>query len=368
MTAINLTVNGAEIRADVAARTHLADFLRESLCLTGTHLGCEHGVCGACTLLIDGEPARSCITFTPACAGRAIQTIEGLEDDLVITALRQAFSAHHALQCGYCTPGMLMTARDIVRRLPDADDARIRLELAGNLCRCTGYNGIVAAIRDVLDQRLNFVVAPAAGLSQTVPPNFIVAPTQQAVQQAVAARPSGPGLSQTLTLAVPCETLWQALQDPALVASCVPGARITNLAQNHVTGEMIVAFGPIKGQFIGSADVTYGDHAGSIVGEGQDSVSKTRLTARADFNVTAIDAAASRLSLTIHYSLRGALAQFARGPIVAAFADEIAAIVGANLQTRLTGGSLAPPRAFNPMRVIITIIWRRAKTLLKGRP
>jgi aerobic carbon-monoxide dehydrogenase small subunit len=153
MTRIALTVNGAPVQAEVEPRMHLADFLREQQLLTGTNLGCEHGVCGACTLEIDGAPARSCITYAAACDGASVRTIEGLEDDPVMAELRAAFTAEHALQCGYCTPGMLVTARDIVMRLPDADEARIRRELSGNLCRCTGYMGIVRAIERVLAAR-----------------------------------------------------------------------------------------------------------------------------------------------------------------------------------------------------------------------
>ena len=152
MKPIALTVNGKSVEASVQPRTHLADFLREHLRLTGTNLGCEHGVCGACTLMIDGAPARSCITFAVACEGADVRTIEGLDEDPLMDALREAFSAEHALQCGYCTPGMLMSARDIVTRLPAADEARVREELAGNLCRCTGYVGIVRAILSVLEQ------------------------------------------------------------------------------------------------------------------------------------------------------------------------------------------------------------------------
>ena len=147
---IRLTVNGEAVQAEVEPRTHLADFLREGRGLTGTNLGCEHGVCGACTLEIDGAPARSCITFAVACDGANVRTIEGFEEDAVMAKLRAAFTAEHALQCGYCTPGMLVTARDIVMRLPGADEARIRQELSGNLCRCTGYMGIVRAIQRVL--------------------------------------------------------------------------------------------------------------------------------------------------------------------------------------------------------------------------
>jgi carbon-monoxide dehydrogenase small subunit len=150
---VSMMVNGQSVQAEVEPRMHLADFLREQHGLTGTNLGCEHGVCGACTIEIDGAPARSCIAFAAACDGASVRTIEDFENDPVMAALRDAFTAEHALQCGYCTPGMLITARDIVIRLPDADEARIRKELSGNLCRCTGYMGIVRAIQLVLATR-----------------------------------------------------------------------------------------------------------------------------------------------------------------------------------------------------------------------
>ncbi|CAO3381597.1 Aerobic carbon monoxide dehydrogenase (quinone), small chain (EC 1.2.5.3) [Azospirillum argentinense] len=150
---ISLTVNGTRVEASVPPRQHLGDFLRERELLTGTHLGCEHGVCGACTILIDGEPARSCITFAVACDGRSVTTVEGLDDDPVAAELREAFSAEHGLQCGFCTPGMLVAARDVVLRCPDADNPAIRTAMSGNLCRCTGYVGIVNAIRRVIDAR-----------------------------------------------------------------------------------------------------------------------------------------------------------------------------------------------------------------------
>ena len=153
MKPVTLTVNGKPVNAEVEPRTSLADYLREGEGLTGTNLGCEHGVCGACTIEIDGAPARSCITLAVACEGASVRTIEGFDGDPVMEQLRAAFTAEHALQCGYCTPGMLVTARDIVTRLPDADEARIRLELSGNLCRCTGYVGIVNAIQRVLKNR-----------------------------------------------------------------------------------------------------------------------------------------------------------------------------------------------------------------------
>ena len=162
---LSLTVNGRPVEAAVEPRMHLADFLRDVLRLTGTHLGCEHGVCGACTVLIDGAPARSCIAYAITCDGADVRTIEGFDHDPLMQALRHSFTRHHALQCGYCTPGMLITSHDIVRRLPEADEARVREELSGNLCRCTGYVGIVEAVGAVLAEppaRANGTPGPAS--------------------------------------------------------------------------------------------------------------------------------------------------------------------------------------------------------------
>ena len=147
MSKVSLTVNGNALSAEIEPRTHLADLLRETHNLTGTHIGCEHGVCGACTLLVDGVPIRSCITFAVACENAKVTTIEGLDEDEIARELRAAFTTHHALQCGYCTPGMIVSARDIVLRLETPSEHDIRVAMSGNLCRCTGYVGIVRAIQ-----------------------------------------------------------------------------------------------------------------------------------------------------------------------------------------------------------------------------
>ena len=140
-----MNVNGEPVSAEVEDRMTLADFLRDRLNLTGTHLGCEHGVCGACTVLVDEEPVRACILLAAAVSGRAVRTIEGFEDDRAMALIRECFSEAHGLQCGYCTPGMLITVRDLLQRGRCAGAGEIRAELAGNLCRCTGYAGIVKA-------------------------------------------------------------------------------------------------------------------------------------------------------------------------------------------------------------------------------
>jgi carbon-monoxide dehydrogenase small subunit len=146
MTPIAVTVNGQKVQALVEPRTHLADFLRENCRLTGTHLGCEHGVCGACTVLIDDAPARSCITYAIQCDGLSVRTIEGFEDDALMGELRTAFSREHALQCGFCTPGMLMTAVALATEKPTLTEADVRHGLEGNICRCTGYQNIVVSV------------------------------------------------------------------------------------------------------------------------------------------------------------------------------------------------------------------------------
>jgi aerobic-type carbon monoxide dehydrogenase small subunit (CoxS/CutS family) len=142
---IDMKVNGEAVAAEVEDRMTLADFLRDRLDLTGTHLGCEHGVCGACTVLVDDEPVRACIMLAAAVAGKEVRTIEGFEEDRTMEVIRECFSEAHALQCGYCTPGMVITVRDLLQRGRCADADQIRTELAGNLCRCTGYAGIVKA-------------------------------------------------------------------------------------------------------------------------------------------------------------------------------------------------------------------------------
>jgi aerobic carbon-monoxide dehydrogenase small subunit len=150
---IRLTVNGTVYERAVEPRLLLSDFLRHTLGLTGTHVGCEHGVCGACTILVDGNSMRACLLFAVQLDGSSIETVESLGTIAQLNPLQEAFREHHALQCGFCTPGMLMTATDLLRKYPLATDDEIREGLSGNLCRCTGYEHIVRAIRSVVTAR-----------------------------------------------------------------------------------------------------------------------------------------------------------------------------------------------------------------------
>jgi carbon-monoxide dehydrogenase small subunit len=152
-TTISLTINGKSRTVTVEPRMSLADLLREELRLTATHLGCEHGVCGACTVLIDSEPARSCIALAVTLDGADVRTLEGLADDPLMSTLKAAFHDKHGLQCGFCTPGMLISSWDLLTRKGALSEAEIRVAMSGNLCRCTGYQGIVRSIKAAADQR-----------------------------------------------------------------------------------------------------------------------------------------------------------------------------------------------------------------------
>jgi carbon-monoxide dehydrogenase small subunit len=150
---IRCVVNGTEVRRLVPVRQHLVDFLREGLGFTGTHLGCEHGVCGACTVRVDGRIVRGCLMLACQADGKRIDTVEGLTDDGTLAELQKAFHERNALQCGFCTPGMLLTAQELLDARPHANRDEIRAFIAGNYCRCTGYHAIVDAIEHVLVRR-----------------------------------------------------------------------------------------------------------------------------------------------------------------------------------------------------------------------
>jgi aerobic carbon-monoxide dehydrogenase small subunit len=379
MRRVSLTVNGAEITAEVEPRTQLADFLREHFFLTGTHIGCEHGVCGACTILLNGAPARSCIAFAAALEGEDVRTIEGLEDDPVIVALRAAFTAEHALQCGYCTPGMLVTARDIVLRLPQADEATIRHELAGNLCRCTGYAGIVRAIRRVLAEApAHPPAAPARPVATARPvpaPLAVSAPALHTPPPPAVPADAGSSFALAVPVARPRAEVWAALHDPALIAGCVPGARLTMVGKEGITderiaGEMRVALGPITAAFAGAARVRFDEpaHTAVLAGEARDARTGTRLSGEATIALAAASDATTTANLSVTYALAGPLAQLARGAIVRAVAGQIAQTVGRNLERLLAGAPVSPPPPrLSAFSLLARTLWRQLRRLLGRR-
>jgi carbon-monoxide dehydrogenase small subunit len=391
MTKVSITVNSEPALAEIEPRTHLADFLREHVRATGTHLGCEHGVCGSCTVLLNGVPVRSCITLAVACEGQNVRSIEGFEDDPVMESLRAAFSREHALQCGFCTPGMLIAARDIVLRLPDADEARIRRELAGNLCRCTGYLGIIKAVHTVVQEhaKLKGTAGSAsvkAAVSATTLPQTLdearheptAAPLSGLVRASEAGVPAAPLQSkqgwtlfeEQFVIHRPASEVWEALANFPMVASCLPGAELIEHDQEKVKGRMTVRLGPINAAFSGSAVITRDNAAmcGSVRGAGTDSGSRSRTTVRASYRVAANPAGpGGSVTLQVEYNLQGPLAQFSRSNLAQELARRLIGEFASSLNERLQhphAGATATPAPLNANALIWAALRQKLKRLI----
>jgi carbon-monoxide dehydrogenase small subunit len=379
---LNLQINGTPVKAMVEPRQSLADFLREQRQLTGTHVSCEQGVCGACTVLVDGRPVRSCITLGVACEGREVQTIEGFEDDATMERLRQAFNREHALQCGFCTPGMLISALDIVKRLPGIDENRLRHELAGNLCRCTGYAGIVRAVASSLGAPLEPAAhaKPAAGAIAAFDPVDVGEPEGAAHRDAspptTNAAPALPGASQIeesiLIQGCDAERLWQLLEDTRSAAACIPGAQIERFDGRELAGGVRIAFGPIKANFAGTASVERDDatRQATIVGTGADALSKTNASTKISYRVDADGARpeAARLTIGMNYSVQGPLAQFSRSELVRSLVRQLVRDFGRNLEAMASGRpvSAAPAAGLNAFALLWRWLAAKLAALLGG--
>jgi aerobic carbon-monoxide dehydrogenase small subunit len=388
MSTIALIVNERAVQAAAEPRTSLADFVREELDLTGTHLGCEHGVCGACTVLLDGVPARSCITYAVACEGAAVTTIEGLDEDQVTIELRAAFTREHALQCGYCTPGMLVSARDLVLRLPEADERLIRVGLSGNLCRCTGYVGIVRAVQSVIEHRRARDIAPEPnGGRNTLGPVGSghgvrdgadrAGPTQpmqsaQTSPEAAISVDSIPDftpatvLQQHFSVKHPIEQVFAMFDDIAAVAACLPGASLKappNL--RRVEGAIRVKIGPIAATFEGAARVerNAADMSGRIIGIGNDRRSRSSTQGEIRYRLVPVDGGAgTRVDLSIGYTLTGMLAQIGRPGLVRELAARLIAEFAGNLDRRLAGtpsDAAAAPAELNGISLALGLLRAR---------
>jgi aerobic carbon-monoxide dehydrogenase small subunit len=390
LTKIALTVNARAVRADVEPRTHLADLLRDGLDLTGTHLGCEHGVCGACTLLLDGVPARSCITYAVACDGAEVTTIEGLDDDEIIVELRATFAREHALQCGYCTPGMLIAARDLVLRLPAADEREIRIGMSGNLCRCTGYVGIIRAIHAVIDARRARGVAAIAGAGRQVlgPVGSGHGAETPAEQAAEAPAQTGPALASDATTSIPDfkpetviardfivahppQRVFDFFGDIPAVAACLPGASVSKSSgPDRAEGEIRVKLGPISASFAGSARIERdpASLSGRIVGAGHDRRSRSSTQGEIRYRLVPVDeGAATRVAFSIGYSLRGMLAQFARPGLVRDLVERMTADFARNLERTLAGASSGDHASgeLNGFAVLADVLRRRVRHIFR---
>ncbi|GAB3712570.1 xanthine dehydrogenase family Fe-S subunit [Nocardiopsis oceani] len=326
---VQLTVNGTPVELHVPARMTLSDALRENLGLTGTHVGCEHGVCGMCTVLVDGDAARACLLFACQLDGAEVVTVEGLGRPDDLHPLQEAFGRNHALQCGFCTPGFLMSSYDLLSHEPDVEEEDLPKQLSGVICRCTGYRNIVSS------------VAEAARLPDGIPgPGNCARRTLLGRGAAGGGLPSGTGedseaagdaalsdirielpdsdptvsVDITNDLAVSEEQLWRVLDDIRTLASCLPGAELTDeLGNDRYSGRARVAVGPVKLSFRGVAHILAHDRADGqlrALAQGEDAGG-----ARTQGDITLTTARTEtgmRLRARADVYLTGRIAQFGR--------------------------------------------------------
>ena len=374
---LTLTVNGETHQVQVTDRTQLAEVLRDHLDLTGTHLGCEQGVCGACTVIVDGKPTRSCITFANSIDGAQIETIEGYAGDPVMIKIREAFSRHHALQCGFCTPGMLATSHDILNRFASPSEATIRHELSGNLCRCTGYQGIVQAIIDVASQLEMEGIAPPklAPKKRGVRPSFTPfepkfgnAPAQAAQHPRGSVRAEGNWtvVERSIALPHPLGNVWTLFSDIRAVAACVPGASLTEQDGSAFEGEVAIAFGPIKAKFGGSGtfEANETDHTGTLLGQGADNGGQSNVKGELRYVLTPNGTTCfTNVGVTFHFQIQGMLAQFNRPELVTGFVDFLLEKFISNCNAVLSGGTVSTSHKIG----VISLGWAVIKSFIKRR-
>ncbi len=396
-----LTVNGEPVRLRLPPRVTLADALRDHLGLTGTHLGCEHGVCGMCTVLVEGQAARSCLLFACQLDGAEVVTVEGLGRPGDLHPLQRAFGERHALQCGFCTPAFLLSSYDLLSRRPDVPADALPAELSGVLCRCTGYRNILAAVQEVaaayrdggLPAPGNCGPGPDAGAAR--PPRFTRAsagagasftaerPRSDSPPRPATGRggpepervtlPSGPPTfttTVTSTLAVPPADVWRVLSNVHLVARCLPGAELTeDLGDDRYRGQARVSVGPVRLSFRGLAQVTRSDEPSRtlrVLAQGQDAggaQTQAAIEVRAE-----PDADGCRLTAEARVYLTGRIAQFGRalaGDVSRRLFEQFAAAV----QQTVTAGDAPQPAPASPsaLRLLLGALTDRLRALGRRR-
>ena len=365
---VTLTVNGAAVTIDVAPRVTLSDVLRDRLGLTGTHVGCEHGVCGMCTVLVDGEAARACLLFAVQCEGSEIVTVEGLGSADDQHPLQRAFSHHHGLQCGFCTPGMLLSSYDLLAG-GTYDPETLPEDMSGVLCRCTGYRGILAAVADVAAAHPDGVPAPTAcgprmlvgraggaGAGGAGHDGAPPATTDGDDAEEVTVPSGEPTATVEVTdeLASDVDAVWAVLADFDQLAACLPGAQMTaDLGGGRYRGRATVALGPVSLRFEGLAQVVEHDpdaHRMRVLAQGADAGgSSTQAVIR--LAAQSRDDGGTTLHAEADVHLSGRVAQFGRalaGDVSRRLFQQFARSVD---EAARTGTAPVPGRGPSPLRL-----------------
>lgn len=323
---VDFTVNGTPVSLKVPARMTLSDVLRDSLGLTGTHIGCEHGVCGMCTVLVDGDASRACLLFACQVDGAEIITVEGLGKPDDLHPLQESFGRHHGLQCGFCTPGFLMSSYDLLDHEPEVQREDLPEELSGVICRCTGYRNIIDAVEDVSTNYRGRLPEPKncghhtlvgraqTGSTATPDKSTTDAETEQAAPEKIQLPSGEPTISINVTSALesPPQDVARVFEDIQLLARCLPGAELTEeLGNNWYRGRARVALGPIRLSFNGFANLL--EHKPDrmhVLGQAKDTSGGR---AQAEIRLLAIpDGSGTRLEAEAKVYLVGRIAGFGR--------------------------------------------------------
>ncbi|GAA5167554.1 MULTISPECIES: xanthine dehydrogenase family Fe-S subunit [Amycolatopsis] len=375
---VTFTVNGTPATLKLPARVTLSDALRDHLGLTGTHVGCEHGVCGMCTVLVDGQAARACLLFAVQLDGAEIVTVEGLGKPDELHPLQESFGRNHALQCGFCTPGFLMSSYDLLTGKPDVTPEELPAELSGVICRCTGYRNIVTAVRETQESFPEGIPAPGnCGTRALAGRATVRVGDERQETEAVAepvsteiALPDGePTIAVEVATGVDVESgrVWDVFDDVHLLASCLPGAELTEeLGADTYAGRAKVSVGPVKLKFDGVARILEHDRSAGrlrVLAQGRDT-GGAQTQAAIELRTEAT-AGGTVLHADAKVYLTGRIAQFGRalaGDISRRMFEQFAAAVAtAATSGRAPEGPVKPPSALKLMLATLLDRFRRRR-------
>lgn len=377
---VDFTVNGRPATVHVAPRVTLADALRDHLGLTGTHLGCEHGVCGLCTVMVDGDAARSCLILACQVDGSDIVTVEGMGTPTDLHPLQRSFGVHHALQCGFCTPGQIMSAYDLLSSEAEIDAEELPGQLSGVLCRCTGYRNIVDAVADVAGEYPDGVPGPRnCGHAPPRLPRSTLGGTGSPTALESADAASGP-----VTIAVPSgeptavitvdtratasiDDIWNVIEDTETLATCLPGAEIINdFGGDQYKGRMRVSLGPVRLAFLGDVKILERDdatHQVKVIGQAADAASGD-VAAVVDLTLESQPDGSTALRAVAELHMVGRIAQFGRG-LVNDVSKDMFRQFAANIDAASRGEVPTEAAPASAISIMLALIRSRLKTLLR---